>query len=216
MRKANKNFFTSWYAERIPYDRGFAYLLLVDDQLRRLCGERDAAAFGLLDEIILSLAFKTRQGHKVVQKDWLMAIGQWLEGRADYRNEFRNMLDGRNVISLAGRWVGSPNNVLRETKQKVLQYGFSRLSIVNRVVQGVVPGSQAEQAGLRNGDRLVDNAKAWISADDPHTMYFVVVNRKGRDIRIDWLPRDNVRVPCWQLESFKEETIQAGWISGVS
>ena len=105
---------------------------------------------------------------------------------------------------------------LRETRQKVLQYGFSRLSIVNRVVQGVVPGSQAEQAGLRNGDRIVDNAKAWVSADDPHTMYYIVVNRKGKDIMIDWLPREKERVPCWQLESFKEENIQAGWISGVN
>ncbi|ATY65150.1 pdz dhr glgf [Cordyceps militaris] len=212
MDDALKYFFTSWYSEWIPYDRGFVYLLLVDDQLRRLPGEPDSNSSGLFDRIILDLSSRWRRGEKVQQKDWLASIGYYLHGRVDCAAQLEAVFAGRPSINLAGRRVGSTRNVLRETRQPVIQFGYSRLSVSRRIVEGLVPGSHAERAGLRNGDVIIRTGSTTEAAQDPLAKYFVVVSRDREDLFIEYSPREDREVPCWLLESFKEDIIPASFI----
>ncbi|KAJ6786508.1 hypothetical protein PWT90_08657 [Aphanocladium album] len=211
MEDADKHFFTSWYAEWIPYDRGFAYLLLVDDQLRRVRGEPDSNSSGILDRIVLDISARSRRGEKMQRKDWLAALSYFLQGSVDYAGQFQDMLRGR-TITLAGRRVGSTRNVLRETRQNVLEMGFSRLALSRRIVEGLVPGSHAEKAGLRNGDAIIKTPVVYDLAKDPLAKYFVLVERDGQEIRIEYSPREDREVSCWMLESFKEDVIPAAFI----
>ncbi len=207
-----KYFYTSWYSEWIPYDRGFVYLLLVDDQLRRLPGQPDSNSSGIFDRIILELSARWRRGEKVQQKHWLASIEYFLQGRVDCAAQLRAVLTGMPSISLAGRRVGSTRNMLRETRQNVIQFGYSRLSASRRVVEGLVPGSRAELAGLRNGDAIVRTGSTVEAAQDPLAKYFVVVDREGKEICIEYSPREEREVSCWLLESFKEDVIPASFI----
>lgn len=207
-----KYFFTSWYSEWIPYDRGLVYLLLVDDQLRRLPGERDSNSSGLFDRIVLELSARWRRGEKVQRKDWIASIDHALQGRVDCAAQLQAVLTGKPSINLAGRRVGSTRNTLRETRQRVIQYGYSRLSASRGIVEGLVPGSHAERAGLCNGDVIVRTGSVAEAAQDPLAKYFVVVNRDGEEIRIEYPPREDREVSCWLLESFKEDIIPASFI----
>ncbi|XWW96952.1 hypothetical protein V2A60_004932 [Cordyceps javanica] len=212
MDDALKYFFTSWYSEWIPYDRGFVYLLLVDDQLRRLPGQPDSNSSGLFDRIVLDLSARWRRGETVQQKDWLASVAYFLQGRVDSAAQLQAVLNGRPSINLAGRRVGSTRNVLRETRQPVIQFGYSRLSASRRIVEGLVPGSHAALAGLRNGDVIIRTGSTTEAAQDPLAKYFVVVNRDEVELRIEYSPREDREVPCWLLESFKEDIIPASFI----
>ncbi|OAA69450.1 pdz/dhr/glgf [Cordyceps fumosorosea ARSEF 2679] len=194
MDDALKYFFTSWYSEWIPYDRGFAYLLLVDDQLRRLPGQPDSNSSGLFDRIVLDISARWRRGEKVQQKDWLASIEYFLQGRVDCAAQLQAVLAGRPSINLAGRRVGSTRNVLRETRQPVIQFGYSRLSASRRIVEGVVSGSHAERAGLRNGDVIISTGSTTEAAQDPLAKYYVVVNRDGEEIRIEYSPPSKIYI----------------------
>lgn len=212
MSDALKYFFTSWYSKWIPYDRGFAYFLLVDDQLRRLPGEPDSNASGLFDRIVVDLSVRWRRGEKVQQKDWLTSIGYFLRDRVECAAQLRAVLTGKPSISLAGRRVGSTKNMLRETRQYVLQFGYSRPSVTSRVVEGVVPGSHAELAGLRNGDVILRTGSTTEAAQGSLTKYFVLVERHGEELTVEYFPRGDQEVSCWQLESYKEDFVPASFI----
>lgn len=145
------------------------------------------------------------------RKDWLAALGYFLHGTVDYVGQLQAMLDGRTV-SLAGRRVGSTRNMLRETRQRVIQIGYGRLSLSRRIVEGLVPGSQADQAGLRNGDAIIKTASVYDVAQDPLAKYYMLVERGGKQLRFEWDPREDREVSCWMLESFKEDIIPAAFI----
>ncbi|OAR01066.1 hypothetical protein LLEC1_06731 [Akanthomyces lecanii] len=212
MDDAMKYFFTSWYSEWIPYDRGLVYLLLVDDQLRRLPGQRDSNSSGLFDRTVLELSARWRRGEKVQRKDWLASIEHFLQGRVDCAAQLQAVLTGKPSINLAGRRVGSTRNTLRETRQRVIQYGYSALSASWGIVEGLVPGSHAERAGLCNGDIIVRTGSVTEAAQDPLAKYYVVVSRDGEEIRIEYSPREDREVSCWLLESFKEDIIPTSFI----
>lgn len=213
MRDVLKYVFTSWHAEWIPYNRGFAYFLLVDGQLRRLPGHPDSYSVGLMDQIIIDLSLRHRWGQVIQRKDWLAGVGYFLQGRVDYVQQLQDMLDGKS-INLASRRIGSTRNTLRETTQNVMHLGFSKLSTYRKIVEGLVPGSRAEQAGLRNGDKIVDIRPTSDVAKDPFTKCHIVVDRNWKNVRIEYLPREDREVFCWQLESFKEDVIPSSFISG--
>ncbi|KAJ7271028.1 peptidase M61 domain-containing protein [Mycena rebaudengoi] len=201
MREAMEQFFSSWYAEKIPYNRGFAYLLLIDARLRRLAGVADARSPGPLDDIVVDLSQRMWRGEKVVSRDWLRELGRWLDG-TDYEAEFRGMLKGATVPIGAGTFVGSEANGLTMKRRRVLQFGFDRAALNTRVVGAVVPGSEAERAGLRVGDRIVRTDRGGKVQEDTEARYGLMVERGGEVFRVEWLPREEREVTCWELESF--------------
>ncbi|OAA57149.1 trypsin-like serine typically contains c-terminal pdz domain protein [Akanthomyces lecanii RCEF 1005] len=209
MADALKGFYTSWYSEWIPYDRGFVYFLLVDDQLRRLPDKPNLNSSGIFDRTVLELSARWRRGEKVQRTDWLASIGQFLQGGVDCAAQLQAVLTGKPSINLAGRRVESRRNVLRETRQPVIQYGYSRLSASRGIVEGLVPGSHAERAGLRNGDVIVRTGSMTEASQEPLAKYFVVVSRDGEEIRIEYSPREDREVSCWLLESFKDDVTPA-------
>lgn len=69
----------------------------------------------------------------------------------------------------------------------------------SRIVRGLVAGSAAAQAGLRNGDHIVRPVpQDGIQADQTASMY-LLVERDGKTLSIDYLPRgETVDAYQWQ------------------
>jgi S1-C subfamily serine protease len=67
----------------------------------------------------------------------------------------------------------------------------------DQVVTGVKPGSNAEKAGLRNGDVILKASSEWEAVDDENMHLVYQVRRGETELTIEFLPRGE-KVPCWQ------------------
>lgn len=196
--ESRRTFFSNWYAEKIPYLRGFAYLLLVDARLRRASGITDAAKPSPLDDVVVKLAKRWRRGEVIGQKDWLRGIGKILGNEVDLQRELRATLEG-GIVDLSDAFVGSPENKFKPTQQRILEFGFGRLSLSTRVVEGVVPGSNAEKVGVQNGDKILENQRGGMVDEDPVALYYIHAQRGNQEMMFEWLPRQEKMALCYQL-----------------
>ncbi|PYI35267.1 peptidase M61 domain-containing protein [Aspergillus indologenus CBS 114.80] len=176
-RDSQAEFYDDWYAELIPYMRGFAYLLQVDSRLRKMAGRFGLDADSPLDEIVIAMARRWRSGERLRASDWLDYLRPFLG--AGVARELQDMLRGR---------------------QEVLEFGFSLASVNRRVICGVVLGSRAANAGLEDGLPLVSTTRAGRCSTSLSATMDVVVERGGDRVQILYWPRSFDKAKVWQLE----------------
>ena len=91
---------------------------------------------------------------------------------------------------------------------RVFELGFDPASLVSspRVVTGLVPGSNAAEAGLQDGDEILQSvALEGVQSDDTRTLS-LSVRRSGRDFSLDYLPRgEAVTVYTWEIVDGAED-----------
>ncbi|PYH92832.1 hypothetical protein BO71DRAFT_451163 [Aspergillus ellipticus CBS 707.79] len=145
-------FFSNWYAEYIPYKRGHAYLLHIDSRLRAMTGRLGPDQNGPMDDIVIDLAARARLGETITNQPWLDSLYPYL-GKDMADKELQDMLDGK-YLDMSQAFVFSPAMPLYDVKQAVLEYGFNKTSINNRIVSGLMQGSDADKAGLRDDEMV--------------------------------------------------------------
>ncbi|KAJ5703989.1 peptidase m61 domain-containing protein [Penicillium malachiteum] len=197
IHESEKIFFTNWYAEYIPYKRGHAYLLQIDSRLRGMTGRLGPNGNGPMDEIVISLAARAKRGEKITNQHWLDSIYPYF-GKEVADRELQAMLDG-SYLDLSQAFVFSPAMSLHDVKQAVLQYGFDKTSVNKRVVSGLVTGSAAGKAGLRDGDHILTNSRAQIAADLENSAFSITVQREGKPKLIEYLAHKEEMVTVWQV-----------------
>lgn len=80
------------------------------------------------------------------------------------------------------------------------QLGYDqRRAAVDGVVVGLIPGSEADRAGIHEHDRIVLRTNTDGAQRDPQKTLTVRITRDGRTFPITYLPRGEP-VPGWQWE----------------
>ncbi|KAJ6031930.1 hypothetical protein N7540_002662 [Penicillium herquei] len=197
IHESEKIFFSNWYAEYIPYKRGHAYLLQIDSRLRAMTGRLGSDKNGPMDDIVISLAACAKLGEKITNQHWLDSIYPYF-GKEVADRQLQAMLNG-SYLDLSQAFVFSPAMPLHDVKQAVLQYGFDKTSVNKRVVSGLVTGSAADKAGLRDGDHIVTHSRAQIAADLEDSPFSVTVERDGKSKLIMYLAHTEKMVTVWQV-----------------
>lgn len=177
----------------LPYDRGALYFAQVNAELRRASQGRQG-----LDALLLPLLERRSQGQPLTTATWRAAVTRALgsQGRA----EFQAMLAGHlirvdpDAFGPAFRRVSVP---LRR-----YELGFTPDVLVEpgRIVRGLVPGSAAALAGLRNGDHIVKPVPQDELQADQHGLLELQIERHGRHLVVRYLPRSEA-VPTYQWVS---------------
>jgi len=199
MDEVASTFWSDFYAESIPYMRGFVYLLLQDGLLADSRPPTDARG-NALDMIILDFGRRQKRGEEVNSKDWLEALYPWIgKERAD--REYRNMLAGEAIdlggIATSWNTLGMPLK-LERVEQEIFEVGFDRSSMDSRVVTGLRSGSRAELAGLRNGDKLIKTSSVWECRDRMDRNFWFVVERDGERVHGEFWPRSFQKASSFQ------------------
>ena len=184
-----------WEDSRIrvlPYDRGGLYFAVVNGKIRRASqGARS------LDDLILEMNRRRRAGEPVDEAAWVALLTAELgeDGQALHAA----MKAGELMLPEPGdygpcftRYVG---------RARRFDLGFDPKSFVGDVktIRGLVPGSAAERAGIRNGD-VVTYAVAMdgVQSDQEVTLTLQVTRGEER-FPVTYRPRgEEVDVSQWR------------------
>jgi len=176
----------------IPYDRGSFYFVVLDHSLRRASGGRRS-----LDDLMLEMRRRENAGAKLSMADWEALLRAELGEPAVQK--FRGML--------AGEWQVPESDAFgpcfRRTSVKLRRYelGFEPKVLTEqpRIVRGLVAGSAAERAGLRNGDEILRPVGQDGIQGDQQRELELQLRRDGKDWVLRYLPRGET-VDAWQWE----------------
>lgn len=189
-----KNFWADTRIRMLAYDRGAFYFALVDQAIRkRSAGKRS------LDDLMLVLKEREKAKGTLTAADWESVVSAELGAAAV--TDFRDMLAGK--LQLPGGDVFGP--CFRRTSKMLRRYelGFDPEVLVekDRIVRGLVAGSEAEKAGLRNGDRLVRPVPQDFAASSQTYKLTYPVRRGSEELTLSYLPRgEAVATPQWERD----------------
>jgi predicted metalloprotease with PDZ domain len=176
----------------LPYDRGMLYFVTVDDALRKASGGKAS-----LDDLMFAMLAIEKTGKVTGNADWEALLAQHLGSRAVA--DFRAFLDGVMPVPASDAFGACFRRTTRPLRRYELGFATGVLAQPKRVVSGLVPGSAADKAGLRNGDEIVDPVpQDGIQGEQTELIRLKV--RRGKDaLSISYLPRGET-VDAYQWE----------------
>ena len=200
-RGADSIYWKDSRAGHVPYGRGFMYLAAVDAEIRAKTRNKRS-----LDNIVLTLLERTRAAESDTNLgnaapeakgkvgapgvvDWQELVGKELGPRGV--RGYENMVAGVPIAVPANTFAPCFRPV-RVALGRPLEPGFdvSSLSGPKRVIKGLVAGSAAAQAGLLEGDEVVEapdlGDPTFKDADKP---LVIKVRRAGEEHTISFVPQ---------------------------
>jgi predicted metalloprotease with PDZ domain len=145
LREAQQLSFVDFLAQRLPYGRGMFYLADLDARLRRATSRETSA-----DDVVRELLRRRNAGQRVGIEQWCALVESHL------RDPEWPALDAL-VFTGRGRPREDsfgPQFAMEIVEVPVPEFGFDSSTLVTGQVRGLVPGSAAERAGLREGETI--------------------------------------------------------------
>lgn len=148
------------HAQRVPYQRGFTFGLVLNGRIREATGGRAS-----LDDLVVASVGKRQAaaaaaagGGRCGMADFFDMVAGLLGDREQAARLFADMRRGTMLVPAGPEGLEkTPFAVcLVARKMEGFELGFDETSLLEgaHVLTGLVPGSRADKAGLRNGDRL--------------------------------------------------------------
>jgi predicted metalloprotease with PDZ domain len=175
----------------LAYDRGMLYFAVVDDAVRTKSGGKRS-----LDQLMLHMLALESQGRMLSNKDWETELQTELGDGAVA--QFHGFLNGTMPIPASDAFGPCFIRTLAHARRYELGFSTVVLREPQRVVRGLVPGSAADQAGLQNGDEVINPVPQDEIQGNQTELLKLDILRKGREFAISYLPRgEEVEVYQW-------------------
>jgi hypothetical protein len=181
-RAAARIFWSDWSAQRVPYGRGFMYLAKVDAQIRaKSQGKRS------LDDLVVPMFERRKQENPPSIDDWLTLVTAELGPRA--KHDYADMVAGKLLVPPKNSFAPCFKPV--KHRQLPYQLGFEEKSLHDqpRIIRGVVKGSAAAAAGLRDGDEVLEFSDPLDLQRQLDKNMVLTVRRGDEQLRIEYAPR---------------------------
>lgn len=185
-RAAGKRFWSDAGAQRVPYGRGFMYLVNLDTQLSHHGREAHS-----VDDLVLEVLRRQQDGESVGLREWRAMVVRELGQQAG--ETFDAMTRGQLIIP-AGPAFGCYRVVSHP--HHPFDLGFDRMRM--GVVSDLDPDSAAARAGVRENDIIVDYTPLDDVKSSEETIMHLKVQRDGKTLKFDYLPRRQ-RVTAWRF-----------------
>lgn len=182
-------FFTDREAGSHAYRRGDVIAMAADYELSRRAGRA-----GGLDDFMRDLVARARRGEKISPARWFELLAERTD--AAFAAHLRAVAVDGEPLRMPEDF-GFPEFRLEAIEIHAYELGFDfPASVSGPGIVGVVEGSAAHRAGLRNGMRLAGFAGGDADPDAP--VRVTVLDASGQRLDLEWLPRGATR-PGWRL-----------------
>jgi predicted metalloprotease with PDZ domain len=169
----------------LPYDRGSLYFAQLNAELREASHGRRS-----LDDLVLRMIGRRRHGLRVDEQAWIALVQKALGARGVA--QFHAMMDGRLVLPGSDAFGRCFERTTTPLRRYELGFDSQVLAEPRRIVRGLLPGTAAARAGLRDGDRIVKPIPQDAIQADQHAKLTLLIERAGRTFPITYLPRGAV------------------------
>jgi len=187
------NFWKDTRIRTLPYDRGFLYFATVDEAARRVSNGRRS-----LDDLMLAMKALEKSSHRpLTQQDWSDLLRKDVGDFAV--RDLERMLAGGAPLPSSGAFGPCFRRTSKPLRRYELGFDPSVLTESPRVVHGLVPGSAAEAAGLRNGDEILRPVPQDRIQGMQQEQLDLAIRRGEATMDIAYLPRGET-VSSWQWE----------------
>jgi len=188
-------------AQNLPYGRGFAFAIQTNYLISKATEGKNC-----LDDLVLELIHRRRKGQPVGINAYISLLGDYL-GTETARKLYDDMSAGQLVIPSQDSLAIHSFRLERADARK-WDLGFDEGSFrgAERMVRGLKTGSEAENAGLRNGDRLLNTVRLTEIQQQPDAVMRLVVQRDTKqEFEINFLPREAESVESYRYVDLKAE-----------
>jgi predicted metalloprotease with PDZ domain len=176
----------------LPYDRGALYFAALNEQIRKASGGKRS-----LDDLVLAMLDRRAHGLPADENAWTALLQKEL-GPAGVQS-FREMLAGKLVLPGADAFGPCFTRTTAQLRRYELGFDTDVLIQPKRIVRGLVPGSAAALAGLRDGDEIVKPVPQDAIQADQNATLTMLIRRDGKEFPITYLPRgEAVQVYQWK------------------
>lgn len=175
-------FWSDTRVRKLPYDRGSFYLASVDAEIRAKSGGKRK-----LDDLTFAMLDRQKRGLSYDTDAWLELITAELGPRA--KPEFEEMMAGKLIVPPTDAF--GPCFKRETVPYRNFELGFDSASLTSnpRRIKGLVPGSAAEKAGVRNGDEITTAVVLDAIQGEADAELTIHLKRNGRSLEITYLPR---------------------------
>lgn len=142
-------------------------------------------------------------------------LEQWMELLTplmgdELKQRYEDFAAGRTIL-LFPTLYGAKTHYLKQVDQEYLDFGMDQKCFEYGLVMELKKGSRAEEAGLREGDKIISSAHEWICVDHFEAEMELVVERDGKDGKklektIKYWPRSHEKAKSWQMVKIEDET----------
>ncbi|WP_312126836.1 hypothetical protein [Brevundimonas sp.] len=176
--EAGQIFWSDARAQRVPYGRGFMYLLNVNAQMREASNGTKS-----LDDVVLEILNRQREGKPAGLAEWIEILTREIGPHA--KDEYEAMAAGEIIIprddSLSPCFRPHPVDILP------WDLGFDEMRL--GVVADLRPDSNAARAGLLEGDEILSITPMKQVRDDETKPVEMTIRRDGQVYGVSFLPR---------------------------
>ncbi|KQW68147.1 hypothetical protein ASE17_06725 [Phenylobacterium sp. Root77] len=175
-------FWSDTRVRKLPYDRGAFYMAIVDAQIRAKSGGQRR-----LDDITKAMIARREAGQPHDTAAWLELLTKELGPQA--KTEFEAMMAGKLLVPASDAY--GPCFQREAAQFRSFELGFDSASLTTnpRIVKGLVAGSQAAAAGVRDGDEITEAVVLDAVQAKPEQTITLKIRRQGQDLSITYLPR---------------------------
>jgi hypothetical protein len=166
----------------LPYDRGSLYFETVDAQIRVRSGGKRS-----LDDIVRAMLATRRRGEPMNEVLYRRLLVNELGGKGIA--DFEAMLAGGTVLPPSDAYGPGFRRVTKPLRRYDLGFDITSLQARPKIVRGLIAGSNAERAGLRDGDEILNSFPQDALQGDQQAFVTLDVKREGATRQLRYQPR---------------------------
>ena len=175
-------FWSDTRVRTLPYDRGAFYFASVDAQIRAKSGGKRR-----LDDLTKAMIARREAGKPHDTDAWLELVTAELGPQA--KVDFDAMMAGKLLVPPSDAYGPCFKREVAAFPRFELGFDSASLTASPRIVTGLIPGSNAAKAGLKNGDEITEAVVLDAVQSKPDATITLNIRNMGDVGQVTYLPR---------------------------
>jgi hypothetical protein len=178
------------HIHQMMYNRGLMYFTRVHGLIAQASEGQQT-----LEDITIPL-FKMKLNHTQCQTPQFLELLGNIIGDGAAQESLDAMWRGKLIIPPTNGFANFGVKLVRHDRER-FELGFELASLKTQRIEGVVEGSRAQLAGVRDGDKVVYASQVWMLSEEFDGMMNLTLQRYGEEISVSYWPRSWKKVESY-------------------